>query len=284
MPEWNTELREARERLGMSREALSERSGVSANSLKSYELGRRRPTRQNLSRLLTSMKLDELSRSVIFADAGFATEIPVERFREPNATRKEAVQLVRNRPWPAFLVDMRLEVLALSAAAWRLLGEPERDLQQRPSVLTVVTRREMRVRVQNLVEILSLAVKLFKHGVPEEPSLEAPGPYLSRILKQLLAGDPALIAQFAKLWETVPPLETRITGTLYDCVWNSDAGTIRFKCLITCLNAADGLYDHNWMPADARSHALLEELAAHSVDTSGEESSPRTRRRAGRVS
>lgn len=264
MLDWHEQLRVARESAGMSRREVAVTSRLSADSLRSYELGRRRPTREHLLHVLQCIKVDQATRNRILAGAGFAIETPIDRFPEPNVSTKEAVKMARERPWPAFLVDSKLEILALSAPAWRLLGQFDRDLPARRSVLTVITRREVRTRVQNLTPILSLVVQFFKHGVPHESSLERPGPYLSRILQQLVGGDPALVAKFSELWAATPPFQTRITGTVYPCVWNSDVGTMRFNGLITCLNAAEGLYCHNWIPADAQSHLLLEKLLADS--------------------
>ena len=141
MPTWNAQLRAARESRGVSRQALADLSGQSVESLRSYELGRRRPTREHLSRLLACMKLDQPSRNLILAGAGFAPETPVERFPEPNIPTREAVRLIRERPWPAFLLNRRLEVLAVSGAAWHLLGLPDREVSGRRNVLTAVTHR-----------------------------------------------------------------------------------------------------------------------------------------------
>ncbi len=143
MPDWNKELRSVRERLGMSREELAGRSGLSADSLRSYELGRRRPTREHLCHLLESLQLDAGSRAAILTGAGFALDSAVVRFPEPNVPAREAMRLVRGRPLPAFLVNARAEILAISAPAWRLLELPDQDLKPsaRRSILLAMTRR-----------------------------------------------------------------------------------------------------------------------------------------------
>jgi transcriptional regulator with XRE-family HTH domain len=264
MPDWNAQLRAARESLGISRQSLADLSGQSFESLRSYELGRRRPTREHLLSLLKSMKLDQPSRNLILTSAGFATEGPVERFPEPNVPTNEASELVRGRPLPTFLLNQRAEVLALSNSAWRLVELP--DLESNPtarrSVLTVATRRALASRAENWDEIVTGMIQVFKVGVPEEPDLDAPGLYLKAILKQLTAGDAALATRFVELWQTAPAFEGRLTGLMYPCVWKAPVGTIRFNCLISCLNTAVGLYAHTWIPADAKSHLRLEQLLA----------------------
>jgi transcriptional regulator with XRE-family HTH domain len=269
MPDWNAQLRAAREQLGMSREALAELSGQSVESLRSYESGRRHPTREHLCRLLECMKLDKPHRNLILADAGFAPESPVERFPEPNVPMNEAAELVRGRPLPTFLLNQRAEVLALSDSAWRLVELP--DLESNPtarrSVLTVATRRALASRAENWDEIVTGMIQVFKAGVPEESDLDAPGPYLKAILKQLTAGDAALTTRFVELWETAPAFEGRVTGLMYSCVWKAPVDTIRFNCLIGCLNTEIGLYAHTWIPADAQSHLRLEELLTDAAKT-----------------
>lgn len=262
---WNAELRAARESRGLSREELADLADLSFDSLRSYELGRRRPTRAHLSRLLKHLKLDAPARNRILVDAGFASDAPLERFPEPNIPMKEAVRLVRDRPWPAFLLNRRAEVLAISGPAERLLGVSDEGLQlfgRRRSILTATTRRVLASHVENWSDAVPGMIALFKSAVPEEPSLDAPGPYLKAVLNQVTAGDPVLIARFTKLWETTPPFRGRMTGLVYPTTWNTAAGKIRLRCLVNCLNTDVGLYSHNFMPSDAASHHLLEKLLA----------------------
>jgi len=72
MADWNTQLREARRSLGLSHEELAKRAGMSAASLRAYELGRRHPTREHLSSLLRAMKFDLRSRNEALISGGFA--------------------------------------------------------------------------------------------------------------------------------------------------------------------------------------------------------------------
>ena len=262
METWNAELRAVRESRGISREELADRCGLSVNSLRSYELGRRRPTREHLSRILKCLKLDGPPRNLILVRAGFASDAPVERFPEPSIPTKEAVQLIRQRPWPAFLLNAQAEILAVSGAAWRLLGVPDRELSRRRSVLTLATRSAIATRAENWDELVSGMIQFFKAAVPEEASLDTPGPYLASILKQLTRGDAALMERFVELWKNTPPFRGRMTGLMYRCLWKAPSGTMGFTCHIGCLNTEIGLYAHTWIPADARSHLLLEGLLA----------------------
>jgi transcriptional regulator with XRE-family HTH domain len=248
----------------MSREELADRSGLSAASLRSYEAGRRRPTREHLSHLLECLQLDAGSRAAILTGAGFALDSAVVRFPERNVPPREAMRLVRGRPLPAFLVNARAEILAISAPAWRLLELPDQDLKPsaRRSILLAMTRRTIGTWAANWEQLLATVIGLVKAGVPDEQSLDTPGPYLNSILKELVRGDAALMSRFVELWEVTPPFRGRMSGHMYPAVWNTPAGTIRFNCLIGCLNTEVGLYAHLWIPADAKSHLVLETVLA----------------------
>jgi transcriptional regulator with XRE-family HTH domain len=70
MDEWRRALRDARERLGLSRDEAACLSGVSMNTVKSYELGRRRPLRHHLGAVLTAYRLNREEQRPILEGAG----------------------------------------------------------------------------------------------------------------------------------------------------------------------------------------------------------------------
>src|SRR4029079_12956032 len=102
MADWNLQLQAVRKRAGMSRALLARRAGISAESLRSYEMSRRHPGRDCLARLLACLGADELSRNLIFAGPGYAPDAPVPRVREPSLSLREAARLVRARTLPTF--------------------------------------------------------------------------------------------------------------------------------------------------------------------------------------
>ena len=170
--------------------------------------------------------------------------------------------MVRERPWPVFLLNSTTDVLAVSGIAWRLFGLPDRELSGRRSALTLATRRAIATRVGNWDQQVTGMISAFKAGVPEEPSLDEPGPRLRDVLRHVTGGDPAMVKRFTELWKTTPPFQGRMTGLMYASTWKTPAGRIQFRCLISCLNTEIGLYAHTWVPADARSHALFEKALA----------------------
>jgi transcriptional regulator with XRE-family HTH domain len=264
MDAWNDELRSIRERRGMSRDELAERCGLSAHSLRSYELGRRRPTRDHLLDLLRCLNADERARNMILAGAGLAPEAPVDRFREPNVPPREAAQLIRRRPLPAVLLNDRTEVLAVSGAAWRLFGMPEYEANppKHRSALTELIFRVVSERVQNWDEVIGQILQLLKASLPAGQSIESAGPPVTTIVAKLAAEDPGMWERFRKLWRATGPFRGRMTGHMYLSVWTVPGGTIRCNVFVGCLNTEVGLYAHTMVPADAQSHQLLDKLLA----------------------
>ena len=69
--------------------------------------------------------------------------------------------------------------------------------------------------------------------------------------------------RFRRLWNTTPPFQPTYAGRTYSIHWRAGARTtIRFEAIITCVNTVTGLYVHNWIAADAKSHRALEGLLA----------------------
>ncbi len=264
MDAWYDQLRSIRERRGVSRQELADLCGLSAHSLRSYELGRRRPTRDRLVELLRCLQADERTRNVILAGAGLAPEAPVDRFREPNVPPREAVQLIRRRPLPAVLLNNRMEVLAVSGAAWRLFGMPQYEANppRHRNTLTELTIRAISARVRNWDEVIGQILAQLKAGLPNDQSIESAGTSITTIMAKLATADPGMWERFVKLWRTTPPFRGRMTGHMYLSVWNVPGGTIRFNAFVGCLNTEVGLYAHTLVPADAQSHRLFDELLA----------------------
>ena len=227
MADWHEQLQAARKRAGISRDALAACADLSVESIRSYEIGRRHPSRDYLVKLLTCMHADELSRNHILVGAGYASDAPVPRLREPNIPTREAVRIVRARTLPTFLLDVRLEIVAMNDTARLLIGLPDAEGARAPrrSLLTFTTRRAIATRAVNWEELIATVISSFKAAVPEEPSVETPGPYLSQLLQEICGGDPLLVKRFFKLWEATPAFRGRLTGYSYQSAWKTRAGT-----------------------------------------------------------
>jgi transcriptional regulator with XRE-family HTH domain len=264
MDAWYDQLRSIRERCGMSRHEAADRCGLSAHSLRSYEVGRRRPTRDHLLRLLKCLNVGDHARNVILASAGLAPEGPIDRFREPNVPPREAARMTRSRPLPALLLNDRTEVLAVSGAAWRLFGMPEYEAHppKHRGALTELAARAVAARVQNWDEAIGQILQFAKAGLPRDRPIDEVNSPIAATVRKLAADEPAMWKRFEDLWRVTRPFRGRMTGHIYPSVWSVPGGAIRFNVFIGCLNTEVGLYIHAMVPADARSHMLLEEVLA----------------------
>lgn len=260
MATWNEQLRALRQGRNRTRSDLSSCTGISQASIRSYELGRRHPSREHLDRLLECLESDPLTRNVILTDAGFASAPALGNFVETTIREKDAIQLLHRRPWPAFLANQRAEVLAVNEVAERFLELPRTPPRApHPSILTFATRRALANKCANWDMAVTVMIRGFKAGNPREESLDAPSPSFSRLLEAVCSGDAALVEKFFKLWSAMPAWRGPFAGVVYETVWKAGGRQrIRFNCAINCVNAEAGLYFHDWIPADSTSFRLLE--------------------------
>lgn len=260
MPTWNEQLRELRRGRHWTLAELSTCSGISRESIRSYEMGRRHPSRDHLLRLLDCLTADPSTRRAILSAAGFSSGADRRTSFEPSVPEKQAIELLHRRTWPAFLVNHRAEVVAVNEVAEKFLDlAPPPARAPRPSILTFATRQAMARRCLNWDMAIIVMIRGFKAGNPQEESVDSPSPAFSRLLDAVCAGDPALVAKFFELWSTMPAWKGPLAGVVYETIWKAGARqTIRFNCAINCVNAEAGLYFHDWIAADATSLRLLE--------------------------
>ena len=259
--EWSVGLRDLRRSRNLTRDELAARSGLSADSLRSYELRRRRPTRENLSRLLECLDADRSTRNVIFADAGYASDVAIGRYAERGLTTQEAKAVVRRRTWPTLLMG-GVHILAANDAATRLLSLDGLHTR-RPDAMTQAARRALGHSCENWDELVAGTIGAFKAAVPDEASLDAPSPAFAPLFAAYCVGDPVLVQRFNRLWLATPAFQPTYGGRTYNVIWRATGRTrIRFEAIVNCVNTVTGLYIHNWIAMDARSHKVLEGLLA----------------------
>jgi len=263
MATWNEELRRLRRGRNRSAAELSSACGLSQGSIRSYELGRRHPTREHLSRLLDCLEADAPTRIAILAGAGFSATPDREKNVEQSVSETDAIPLLGRRPWPAFLVNHRADVVAVNQVAERFLELQPTRPGRPPNVLTWVTRRALATRCVNWDATVTVMIRGFKAGNPQLESLDAPSASFAPLVDAVCAGDPVLVARFSELWEALPAWRGPFAGVVFETMWRAKRGErIRFNCAISCVNAESGLYLHDWIPADSASFRVLEKQLA----------------------
>ena len=179
--DWSQALKAARERLGLSRAELAGRCSLSAETIRAYEVGRRKPSRERLDAVLGALKLERLEANRIRHSLGYSPDYLRLGPLEPTYmfSVDELRQWTEEIPWPQFVADENMQIVVANSVIQKLWGV---DLQS--EFLTPVKRNMLRFatnlrfanRVVNWEEMVVYAVSIWKghHLGPE--SLERPSP------------------------------------------------------------------------------------------------------------
>jgi transcriptional regulator with XRE-family HTH domain len=264
-PDWRARIREARLNEGLTQAQLAEFAGLSPSTLRGYERGRRRPTREHLVKMLDVMKLERGGRNQILADAGFAPDGMQLRPHNPDLmfTVEECAVEVQQYAWPAFVMNEWSEVVVANDVAQRLWGVDLRseftDAIDR-NLLSIASNPRFAERIANWDEAVGVLVAVWKGHHRGAEDIEKPSPYFAAVLERFLNGEPKYIGRFLSLWRDVPGRTPKMRWS-YPVVWNDPgAGVMRFKCFASSASEPDGLAFNDWIPLDAETWSALEEL------------------------
>ncbi len=265
MADWNKRLRAARRDLGLRPGDLAARTGLSEASVRAYEMGRRHPTREHLSRILECLRLDRQSRNELLVSAGLAPDA-IET-PDGSLSRREAIRLVHDRPWPAFVINEVMEIIAANRVGMRLAGLTPKDLDDRVerNVLLIAARivatppTSDQMRDWGVVARRAIA-RMKAAGVG---TLEDPDPYFAALLERIARGGPGLLHEFATQWDATPARAQPNVSWSFEAQWTlRDGDTLHLHCVATRVNKQDPIEIHDFIPADATSAAILERVAA----------------------
>jgi transcriptional regulator with XRE-family HTH domain len=269
--DWQTELREARRRMGLSQRAIAQAASISIDSVRAYERGRRRPTRQHLVAMIEALQVDRAWRNRVLLAAGFAPD-GIDQ-RPPNIndwwlTREEAAAEIARYPWPSFVITERAEVVAANTIVQQLWNvdlwadfptEIDRNLMIIASDPRVASRC---VHWRDAFTIVATMFKTF-HRSPER--IDEPTPYFAAVLRRFLEGDPKYVGPFAEIWQEAPDQFVSKIRFAYPMAWDvPGCGIARFRCIVSTANESDGLALNDWIPEDAASWAVIERMMAAS--------------------
>jgi transcriptional regulator with XRE-family HTH domain len=265
---WEQLLRAAREQLGISRAELARRASIPSDTLRRWEDGSRHPTELRLRAVLEALKVTGSDANRIFQAAGYEpkpTLFPNWRFPNYFYTAEELRESVEQVPWPEFVLDNNVELVAANRAAGAVWGvdltqELARRSKVQLSLLSVASNHHFADRVVNWDEVVATLVAVFK-GQPQNPeSLDEPSAYFSAVLAEFAAGDPAFLQRLFPVWEATPPMEGKCRWS-YRVVWKDpDFGEMRFHCIVSTASEPDGLAFSDWIPRDAGTWEVLEQV------------------------
>lgn len=266
--DWRLRLKQARLQLRVTQAELARSTGTSYEAIRAYEGGKRRPSAARLEALIEALKIPNADANRIRESAGFAPvhDIrtgPLERNRFYQRDEFDAV--VETVPWPEFVVNDPVEVLAVNRAAealWRIDFAHERSVRTRAqmNLLSVAGERDFAARVKNWDEAVGILVSMFKANTPAPQSMDEATPYFEEVMKQFASGDPQFLARLIDVWVRTEPMQGKVRWT-YPIVWDDpDERELRFLATVSLANDEESTYFNDWIPRDAETWLRLEAL------------------------
>lgn len=265
---WHSRLREERERLNLTRQAFARLVGVPTDTLRRWEDGTRRPSEPRLRQVLEALKLTGGPANDILVGAGYnpqPTLFPNWRFPAYFYKHEELASAVGKLPWPAFVLDHNVEVIAANDAVqalWRIDFAAELSSRTRAqmNMLSVASDHHFSDRLVNWDECVAVMAATFK-GQPQDPeSLDQPSAYLNAVLAEFASGDPQFLRRMIEVFAKTPGREPKVRWE-YPVVWrDDDFGEMRFMGVVTTASEPDGLGFNDWHPLDADTWSVLENV------------------------
>jgi len=267
---WNDDLRAARDALGLTRSTLADRVGVPAETLRRWEDGSRRPPESKLRGLLEALKVAGVEANAILVGAGYRPEptlFPNWRFPDYFYSAAELEAAVEEVPWPEFVVNSNVQLMAANRAAQALWGvdfatERARRTPAQMNLLSVAGDHAFGDRLVNWDECVGTIASVFK-GQPRDPeSIDEPSAYFNAVLAEFARGDPAFLARFLRVFAETAAREPKCRWT-FNVVWrDDDFGEMRFRGVVSTASEPDGLAFNDWTPIDSETWIALEKVKA----------------------
>ena len=196
-------LRAWRQRRRLSQMDLALDAEISTRHLSFVETGRAQPSREMVLHLADQLEIPLRERNIILVAAGFAPVFPERRLDDPAlAAARRAVDVILkgHEPFPALVVDLRWNLVAMNGAVPQLLADVDpAQLEGQPNVLRLALHPN------------GLAPRIANHA-------EWRAHLLERLQRQVaITADPGLIALLEELRSyPVPPASDRRLEDLGD--------------------------------------------------------------------
>jgi transcriptional regulator with XRE-family HTH domain len=163
-------IRAERLRLGLTQQQVADLVPISVETIRKYECGARSPNSLRLRELLTSMKVPQLRERAILNAAGFIaaqTLFPSDANPSYYPGEAEARAEIERSPWPKFVVNNLMELVAANRATLRLWDvEPGFELSGRTraqlNLLTIMAGPRVAHHLANLDACLAEAAANLK--------------------------------------------------------------------------------------------------------------------------
>ena len=135
MPAIGDHLREWRQRRRMSQLDLACEAEISARHLSFVETGRSTPSREMILHLAEQLEIPVRERNVLLVTAGYAPVFPERTLDDPQLSAARAAidqMLEGHKPYPAFAIDRRWDIVASNGALMQMYDGVLAELMQAP--------------------------------------------------------------------------------------------------------------------------------------------------------
>lgn len=273
MASWQSRLRATRERLGVSREELARRSGVPAHTLRRWEDGTRNPRHGSLRAVLDALDCPNAEANAILAELGappVRTNFPADRFPNYFFSVPELQDFVEQAPWPEFVINDNIEIVAANSAAQALwIANFGYELEHRTgpqmNLLSVANDYRFTERVLNWEECVAILAGVLKGRPNDAHTLDEPDPYFSLVLGEFAKGDPAFLSRMIEIFAATPARDPKVRWS-YPVAWrDEDFGDMRFMSIVGTASEPDGLSFNDWIPQDADTWQVLERVKSRGI-------------------
>ncbi len=254
-PEWFFLLREQRQRRRVSRKALALECGLSEETVRAYEFGRRGPRRETLEKILAVLSLGRAEERSIMQSAGFSTGPTIDDI--DLCKLKEFGEQV---PWPQAIASEDLYILSVNSLLSKVTqGQSIARYRERQSLVSMADPRIYSLIV-NWEEVLSFYISLWKKAVGEELPMVYPWmPVLTQRLSKL---SPPKLGRFYDLWDKTEPISSPLRSQC-DLFWRDpELGEMRLRIVNSSSVQCPGLLIQDLLPTDASSWRVLELIRA----------------------
>ena len=256
MATWYELVHQARRGTKLSRQALAELSGVSPETVYSYEHNRRSPSRENLIRLAEAMKLDSAATNQILEAAGL-DPIPSAWLRKAVLQRRSLDDLpaeLELYSWPCLAYNERFEIVGWNRAAVVVAELDFATALPQPhqrNLLRIGAMKHLRDRLLNWEEVLGILMGWYKnYHMGNEDLLGESSPYFQSILADIQQYDSEAFPLLMELWEHTPP-RPHASRTVWKVDWKTgDGARLTFNCVNGDWDEFDAVAMNDWHPAD----------------------------------
>lgn len=259
MFDWRAALQARRKELGLSRPALAKLAGLSPSGVKVIELGTRNPSESSLSSVIDALGMTREDANRIRAAAGFAVDWQTLFDGRYLFDEARAVELLSQLPWPAFITNQGLDLVAANRA-FEKVWHVDLTLPGDRNFLAGASNVHFTRYIENFDELVSFMLGLAKGDPRLAQDLEHPAPWLRNAVDRLLDGDAQYISRVSRIWDTAEPLPHR-TRHQYNVRWRYlGEHPMQFIGVLTICDVWNELSWNDWIPANAETWAALEEV------------------------